>query len=177
MATERKRITKTQEVHRPYKKLDHGWISEIADVLAQQARAEMLKQGVPESAIKFGVTLQMRFTEGGPSIEVEAATFDPSFDWDKECQEAMDSPLTGYAKFSLMPGDVAFRIAGKSQGYFNGGWILYRFLERYKTTGGGIALDSPTLIEAVTINAWAVSQVRWPAHLMALSKAIARYFE
>ena len=146
-------ISKTREVHRPYSRMDHGWISEIADLLAQQARAEMLETGASEAAISFGVTLKMRFVVGGPATEVQAIKFDPSYDWDKEYQEALASPLTGYAKYSEMPGDVAFRIAGKSKGHFIGGWILLDFQQKYKKTGGDIPLDSPTLIEAITVTA------------------------
>ncbi|MGO4670071.1 hypothetical protein [Bosea sp. 2RAB26] len=149
-----------QDVHevrrqfgRPYKRAEHQWIADAADELAQEAAAEMVARGHAEADLIFGVNLLMCFASGGPKISVGAIRFDRSYDWDADYKRASESPLTGYAKFSDMPGDVAFRVAGRSMGMFLGGWILLDFQQKYMKAAGTSEPGTTAVVDAIIVSA------------------------
>ncbi len=112
--------------------------------------------------MRFAVKIRLRLARGGPSFEIDAVTYDRDYDWDRHFQKAMESPATGYAKYSEFPGDVAFRIAGQSRGHFNGLWIPLRFrqaLEKAEITAlkgtplDEVSKDNPINAEAIMVSA------------------------
>ncbi|HVH78491.1 MAG TPA: hypothetical protein VM782_03820 [Stellaceae bacterium] len=147
------RTAKTQILQVQYERSPHEKLAEIADPLALQAEQELLKQGYRNTDIRFAVKLHMRSGSGGPTIPIDAITFDPSYDFDAEFEQWKNSKSTGYQRFSEMPGDVAFRIRGKSQGSFNGGWIGLRFKWRFEEETG-TEPGADVIVEAITVKAW-----------------------
>ena len=54
----------------------------------------------------------------------------------------------------MAPGDVAFRIAGKSMGMFKGGWIGYQFKREIKNTYPDLDPKLGVFLQSIAVEAW-----------------------
>jgi hypothetical protein len=103
----------------------------------------------------------LQLASGGPCFDIDAVNYLPHFNWDKAYQEAMDAPTKGYERYLSFPGDVAFRVAGKSRGHFMGLWIALRFRQALEKAGNtvlkGAPLDSEAKDHAIVAQAVIVS--------------------
>jgi hypothetical protein len=151
-----KKAVRTEVLDIPYSTGMHKKIADVADPLAQAVMAELSELGVSKDQMKFEVLLQLREVDGTEIIEVEAVYYDPRYDHDAEFRRAMSLP-TPLERYSEMPGDVAFRIDGKSNGSFRGGHIGLNFNFKYKAIHGEKKPNPSLILHAIIVSAWRVT--------------------
>ncbi len=153
--TEKIAAEQAQILDMPYSIRAHQRIAEAADLLAQAVLTELRKQGVRKQDVDFEVWLHLRAADTDDVLPIQAIKYDINHDHEAEIQRANAVAdkygLSGYARFSETWRDAAFRIFGKSTGYFRGGWIEYDYKERYAELHEGAKPTKPITLHALVV--------------------------
>ncbi len=146
-------VARTRIVDIPYARTMHKEIADLTDPVASEVFAIISGGKLPLTKLKFHVDLQLRDASGRMAMPAEVMRYDPSYDFDKEIERAYATGLSGHALHEEMPGDVAFRIHGKSCGSFMGGWIAFGFKKAFEQAYGEAPVE-PYGLHAIIVYGW-----------------------
>lgn len=124
------------------------------DEVATLAKAELLQQGVPEADIRFTIKGHVKYAGTNTTLEVDAATFDPTYDLEQRWKQFEKDAAEGKAGYPDMPASFALRIDGKSCGWLPGSdSISLWFSAQHRARFGFADTERETTLEAISVEA------------------------